>query len=175
MVSYNDIASLYDNQEKIRIFSLTDDIQINIRHYLPIEDKAKLISFVVENSLDEATGCFSPVRTNVFFALGVLMYYTDIEFDGEDYAQYYDTLEKNGVIDRIFEQMEEDELKFVESLVTDTVEDIARYNNSFAGMLGNMSSEASALGDSVQDVLFRIKNDGGAEALAAFKDMVEND
>ena len=34
---------------------------LSVANYLPIADKTNLIMFVTDLSIDEATGCFSPV------------------------------------------------------------------------------------------------------------------
>ena len=67
---------LNKDEEKIKI----GENEITVRKYLPQVEKAELIGFVIERSLDEKTGCFSPIRLETYFALAVMKWYTDITF-----------------------------------------------------------------------------------------------
>lgn len=149
---------------------------IAVKTYLPIEEKAKLVQYVVDCALDESTGCFSPIRLNVYFALGIMNYYTDVEIDTSVEPQKtYDLLESNGVVDRVLAILPDDERSFIAKLVDDTVEDIARYNSSFAGVIHTMTGDASNLGASVEEILSKIKNREGLELLGEIKNVVGTD
>nr|DAG20608.1 MAG TPA: hypothetical protein [Caudoviricetes sp.] len=59
---------------------LTDDITLEIRNYLPVDEKAEFIQFIVNHALDNMTGCFSPVRIEVYFSIAVCKWYASITF-----------------------------------------------------------------------------------------------
>ena len=55
---------------------LFDDNNIEIKQYLSINDKLKLISNVINNSIDEHSFC-NPVKVKMFLELGIIEYYTN--------------------------------------------------------------------------------------------------
>ena len=155
---------------------ISEDMVIPVKTYLPIQEKADLISYVVDCSIDDNTGCFSPVRLNVYFAIGIMKWYAGIEFESlDDASKIFDLLESNGVVDRVLAIIPEEERDFIQRLVDDTVEDIARYNSSFAGVVYSMTGDASNLDKSLEEILAKVKNREGLEVLSEIKNMVGTD
>ena len=148
---------------------------IEVKHYLPIEEKGKLVSYVINSSIDLATGCFSPLRLNTYFAIGVMKFYCGMEFDEEKIPMAYDILENSGIINRVLHEIPQEERDFIQELVDETAKDIARYNNSFAGIMASMNTDASNLGNSIQDIMEKIKNKEGLEVLSEIKNVVGTD
>lgn len=152
---------------------INDDITIEVKQYLPQDEKAELIQYVTDSSIDENTGCFSPVRLETYFAVALVKYYANITFTDKqmaDITKTYDLLESNGITEKIINAIPSSEYKFLNSAVNDTVEDIARYNNSFAGMMSIMSADATNLDSQVADLLAKIRNKEGLELLSAIKE-----
>lgn len=158
-----------------KTIALDNGVEIEVKEYLPIAEKIELINYVVENALDEKTGCFSPVRTEVYFSIGVAKWYGNISFTEKqmvDIDKTYDALETNGVLDKIMGAIPSDELEFLKSLIDDTTTDIARYNSSFAGVVTAASGEAGTLDDQINKIMESVKNREGLEVLGAVKDVV---
>lgn len=157
---------------------LTDDVILEIRDYLPIDEKSEFIQFIVNHALDQMTGCFSPVRVEVYFSVAVCKWYANIAFTDKqmmDISKTYDLLEENGVIDQIISTIPEDEIEFMKELVNDTVNDITRYNSSAAGIIQAMTTNASGLDTQITEILDKIKNGENLETLAVIKDVVGKD
>ena len=152
---------------------------LKVADYLPIVDKGNFITFIVDLSLDDTTGCFSPVRVETYFAIALCRWYADLSFDEEDVhdniAKTYDMLETNGVINAIRSAIPQEELCFMEDLVKDTIKDIARYNNSAAGIIQMMNQNAGGLNEQITDMLNKIKNGENLETLSVIKDVVGTD
>ena len=155
------------------------DKTLKVVNYLPIIDKGNFITFIVDLSLDDTTGCFSPVRVETYFAIALCRWYADLSFDEadvhENIAKTYDTLETNGVIDAIRGVIPQEELNFIEDLVKDTIKDIARYNSSAAGIIQMMNQNAGGLNEQITDMLNKIKNGENLETLSVIKDVVGKD
>lgn len=149
---------------------------IRVLQYLPTEGKTNLIQYVVDKSIDSMTGCFSPLRVNVYFAIGLIRSYCGIHFD-EDMRvdEAYDMLESLGIVDKIIESIPIEEREYIETLINDTIKDIARYNNSFAGIMAVMSLDSQELDTSIKDILENVKNKEGLEVLAEIKNVVGTD
>ena len=175
MVSFDDLnLELDDRRGAVKI----GDTTVTVRLYLPIAEKTELIQFVVNGALDDNTGCFSPLRVEVCFGIAMCKWYSDIEFTDEmlvDIGEIYDLLDSNGVISQVINCIPPEERKFMEELVNDTMADIARYNNSAAGIIQSMNFNAEGLNNQLQEVIKKVEHKEGLELLASIKDMVGND
>lgn len=141
---------------------------LKIRSYLPVEEKGQLVTFVINSALDPNTGCFSPLRTEVYFSLGLAKFYADIDFEENligDVGNIYDKLESSGINTMIVSAIPKDEYDFICGLVEDTIADLARFNNSFMGMLSNMSGESTDLTGQIQEIVEQLKEAKGLEVL----------
>lgn len=154
--------------------NIDDTHTLEVKSYLPIDQKIELINWVVENSLDTQTGCFSPIRTDVFFAMALAKWYADVEFDDDVViSDAYDILESNSVFDAICTAIPEHELNYINDALEDTLKDIARYNNSFAGMMSGMDAESAGLNDAITKILEQVKNRENLEMIDELKNVVE--
>lgn len=159
---------------KTTTVKINETTELEVRNYLPIAEKGDLVTFVINGALDNMTGCFSPLRLEVYFGIAIVKWYAGVTFENQevmDIGSIYDTLEANNVILSVMGAIPEEELEFVESLVKDTAEDIARYNTSFAGMLSAMSGNADSLDAQLTELLEKIKNKEGMELLSVIKDV----
>ena len=155
---------------------LNSGVDLEVRTYLPIDDKANLITWAINLALDDKTGCISPVRFEVCFALGVVRWYAGIEFDDDvSLSDIYDNFEQNDVINQVMGAIPIPEIDFVRDLAKDTAEDVVRYNNSFAGMIGMVSKDADGLDEQIKEIVGQLKNAEGLEQLAVIKDVVGTD
>lgn len=153
-------------------------IELNVLSYLPIHQKVEFIQFVVANSLDETTGCFSPVRTEIYYGIGLCKYYAGIEFSVEDVQNIettFDALDYNGLITEIENWLPEEESSFIRGLIDETIQDIARYNSSAAGIINAMSANSTELNNTITSTLDAIKNKEGLELLDQIKNVVGTD
>lgn len=151
-----------------------NDIEILVKGYLTQQEKADLVAFILENSIDDR-GCFSPIRIETFWGIALVKWYGDISFTDKqilDAAKTYDILECNGVIDEICDLIPEHEYDFLRDMLNETKDDIARYNNSFAGMIAMTSGAANNMNTEVTDILNKIRNSEGLEQLSVIKDIV---
>jgi len=143
---------------------LNSGVDLDVRTYLPIDDKADLISWAIEMALDDKTGCISPIRFEVCFAVAVVKWYADIEIDDNiTLSAIYDTFEFNEVINQVMGAIPIAEIDFLRDLAKDTAEDIVRYNNSFAGTMSLVSGDASNLDAQLSNIFGQIKNSEGLE------------
>ena len=148
--------------------------KIKVRKWLSQKDKADLLSYILDNSIDETNGTFSDLRLETYTILGIIKYYTDIEFDEDDLSEpavTYDKLIYSKLYSKILAAIETNEREYIYELIENTKNDISRYNNSFVGMMNLITSEAVDLSQILNDTLDRIQNKEGIEQLAVFRDM----
>ena len=123
-----------DDVEKINLY----DKEIEVKQYLPAEDKYDLIMITLQESKEE--GVYNHFKMDMFFHLNIIFMYTNLQFTDkqkEDLIKLYDVLESNGVINAVVAAIPEDEYNYL----FDTMETVAKarskYDNSFAGILNN--------------------------------------
>lgn len=161
-----------------REVQINDELTLAVRPYLPISDKTKFVQFIVDGALDDTTGCFSPIRIEVYYAIAVCHWYAGIEFSEEDLMHIetvYDILELNGVTDKIMSVIPEDELSYMTELVDDTTKDISAYSHSAAGIIQEMAANSDGLNNQLSDIINQLKGEEGKKGLELIEAMVQKD
>lgn len=133
-------------QEEVKLIKI-GNFDIEVKQYLPVNDKLDLISRVINGAHDE-NNFPNPIKLEVIGALEIVMAYTNLSFTDkqkEDTAKLYDLLESNGIIDMIVSAIPEEEYNFVIDGIDDTVYAIYNYQNSILGILENVSKDYSQL------------------------------
>lgn len=134
--------------------------QIEIKQYLPVNDKLDLIARVINGAHDQ-NNFPNPIKIEVIGTLEMIMAYTNISFtekQKEDIPKLYDLLEENGVIKDIISQIPEDEYNFIIDGINKTVDAVYTYNNSILGILESVSQDYSNLDFDIQKLQNDIAN-----------------
>lgn len=134
--------------------------QIEIKQYLPVNDKLDLIARVINGAHDQ-NNFPNPIKIEVIGTLEMIMAYTNISFtekQKEDIPKLYDLLEENGVIKDIISQIPEDEYNFIIDGINKTVDSVYTYNNSVLGILESISQDYSNLDFDIQKLQNDIAN-----------------
>ena len=120
---------------------------IEVKQYLPINEKLELISSVINSAADE-NNFSNPVKENVFLTLEILYHYTNINFTDkqkEDPVKLYDLVVSSGLVNKVTDLIPEEELDEVINGVAQSVKAIYPYKNSALGILESISQDYSAL------------------------------
>ena len=120
---------------------------IEVKQYLPINEKLELISSVI-NSAADANNFSNPIKENVFLTLEILYHYTNINFTDkqkEDPVKLYDLVVSSGLVNKVTDLIPEEELDEVINGVAQSVKAIYTYRNSVLGILESISQDYSAL------------------------------
>lgn len=134
--------------------------QIEIKQYLPVNEKLDLIARVINGAHDQ-NNFPNPIKIEVIGTLEIIMAYTNISFtekQKEDVPKLYDLLEENGVIKDIISQIPEDEYNFIIDGINKTVDAVYTYNNSILGILESVSQDYSNLDFDIQKLQNDIAN-----------------
>ena len=120
---------------------------IEVKQYLPVEEKLELITNVLELSHD-SNNFSNPIKVQVYTALEMIDKYTNISFtekQKENPTKLYDLLNGNGLLEKIIDvvpQIEYDELIHG---IYDTIDAVYSYQNSVLGILDTISQDYSNL------------------------------
>ena len=120
---------------------------IEVKQYLPINEKLELISSVINSAADE-NNFSNPVKENVFLTLEILYHYTNINFTDkqkEDPIKLYDLVVSSGLVNKVTDLIPEEELDEVINGVAQSVKAIYTYRNSVLGILESISQDYSSL------------------------------
>ena len=125
------------------------DQVIQIREYLPIEDKIGVIERIVNQSLDD-NNFANPVRIMINTVLEVIFAYTtNINFTDkqkEDRLGLYDLLVSSGLWKAIENKLAEvGELSIIQITVREVIDEVYKYKNSALGILQAVNEDYSNL------------------------------
>ena len=132
--------------EEVEILHINEQ-DIEVKQYLPINEKLELISSVINSAADE-NNFSNPVKENVFLTLEILYHYTNINFTDkqkEDPVKLYDLVVSSGLVNKVTDLIPEEELDEVINGVAQSVKAIYAYRNSVLGILESISQDYSAL------------------------------
>ena len=136
---------LSKNQE-IKEVKFNEQI-VEVKQYLPVNDKLMLISDVINMSMGE-NNFANPVQVLVFTTIGILEYYTNINFtekQKEDPAKLYDLVVSNDFVSKIVDAIPEEEYEQLIDGIEDSIEAYYNYRNSVMGILDTVSHDYSNL------------------------------
>lgn len=133
---------------------------IEVKQYISVNDKLKLISDIINNTVDEHSFC-NPVKVKVYLLIGIVENYTNISFtekQKEDIVKLYDLIQSNGLFDKILEAIPAEEFNDLLNSTWDSVDAIYTYRNSVMGILDNVSADYDNVNVDVNKTIEQIKN-----------------
>lgn len=126
---------------------LIGEQEIEVKQYLPINDKLKLIGSVLNNSSDE-NNFANPIKLDVFTNLEIIFTYTNLSFTDkqkEDLVKLYDILESNNIFNQIIAAIPSEEYNSIIDGVQKCSDAIYTYRNSVLGLLDIITQDYSDL------------------------------
>lgn len=146
---------------------------IEVKQYLPINEKLELISNVINASHDD-NNFANPVKVSVFTTLEIMYAYTNINFTDkqkEDPTKLYDMLVSSGLIAAVVNTIPEAEYHEVLCGVSDSIDAIYTYRNSVMGILEQVSQDYSNLDLDATEIQKKLAD---PNSLGLLKDILTN-
>lgn len=134
-------------KDEVKTVNINNNV-IEVKQYLPINDKLALISRVINLSHDSSNNFANPVQVEVIGTVEIIMAYTNLSFtekQKEDYAKLYDLLEENGITKDLISTIPEDEYAFLIDGINESIEAVYKYQNSVFGILDSVAQDYSNL------------------------------
>lgn len=165
---------------KLKIKKVDDSIKtiefeeqaIEVRQYLPIQEKLALIGKVIELAHEQDYNYANPVKEDVFLTLETVFAYTNLSFTDkqkEDLPKLYDTIFSSGLLDEILKAIPMKEISDLRSGLDRTSESLYKYQNSVLGLLDSVSADYSNLNYDLDKIKEKITD---PERLALVKDVL---
>ena len=134
-------------KDEVKTVNINNNV-IEVKQYLPINDKLALISRVINLSHDSSNNFANPVQIEVIGTIEIIAAYTNLSFtekQKEDYAKLYDLLEENGITKDLIGAIPGDEYAFLIDGINESIEAVYKYQNSILGILGAVAQDYSNL------------------------------
>lgn len=145
---------------------------IEIKEYLPIEDKANVIDNIVNNSLDD-NNFANPVQLWINTILEVMYAYTNINFTDkqkEDKYNLFDLIISSGLWDAVeTELIKTKELDIIKQTSKAMIDEIYKYKDSVLGILDTVNQDYSNVSLEAENIQ---KNLADPQNLTLLKDIV---
>ena len=163
--------SIKSNVNEITRTVKINDKEIQVKQYLPINQKLELVTNVLKQVAGNAYNFVNPIQLDVYTTIEILKYYTNIEFtEDATPAEIYDALEIDSLANKIIALIPEYEYNFIQDGVQNTVTAYYNYQNSVLGILETISQDYSNLNLEAMDIQSKI---GDPKNLTLLKDIVE--
>ena len=116
---------------------------IEVKQYLPIQEKLELIGSVLNQCQDE-NNFINEAKMALFMDLEMVFRYTNVSFTDkqkEDPAKLYDLLAGSGFFNDVFTVLPQTEYKSIVVWLNKTAEHLYTYRNSIYGILDAMNTD----------------------------------
>ena len=143
-VTFNSLG-LKLNQE-VKTITIKEK-NIEVKQYLPIQNKLEMIANVINNSQDD-NNFKNVAKVEMFTDLEIINQYTNLSFtekQKEEPWKIYDILINSGVMEEIRKAIPKDELGMVYHFVDDATERIYEYRNSAYAILDSLKTDYNVL------------------------------
>ena len=140
---------------------------IEIKQYLPVNEKLMLISNVLNLSHDN-NNFANPVKISIFTTLEIMYAYTNINFTDkqkEDPTKLYDMLISTGLAKKVIDAIPEEEYHEIICGISDTIDAVYAYQNSVMGILDSISQDYSSLDLNATEIQKKLSDPNNMELL----------
>lgn len=140
---------------------------IEVKQYLPIEEKLDLIANVMQASYQE-TNYSNPIKETVYYTLYMIEAYTNINFTDKQLAdapKIYDLIIGSDFYSTVFGAIPKEEREYVREGLNDTVEAFYKYRNSVLGILETVSQDYENLNLDATEIQEKLSDPNNLELL----------
>lgn len=134
--------------------------KIEVKQYLPIEDKLDMIANIINQSADY-NGYYNPARIYIFTILEMIDYYTNISLTEKQKADVFKTFDlfvSSGLSAAIFDKINPYEYNQIKSWVHELINSIYVYKNSVVGIMDTIKDEFNLMDLDTEKLVERLGN-----------------
>lgn len=151
-----------------------NDQTIEVKQYLPIQEKLELISRII-NASNEESKFYNPGKLSVFFNLEILQTYTNINLTDkqkEEFCKTFDLLASNNIFTQVIEAIPQAEINTLLNWTMESVKSLYEYGNSVRGILESVQNDYSDLDLDITKLQEKIKDPESLDLLKQIAPML---
>ena len=156
--------------EEIEVIEWNEQ-KIEVKQYLPIEDKLDMIANIINQSADY-NGYYNPARIYIFTILEMIDYYTNISLTEKQKADVFKTFDlfvNSGLSAAIFDKINPYEYNQIKSWVHELINSIYAYKNSVVGIMDTIKEDFNLMDLDASKIA---QNLGNKENMELLKDIL---
>ena len=145
--------------EEIEVIEWNEQ-KIEVKQYLPIEDKLDMIANIINQSADY-NGYYNPARIYIFTILEMIDYYTNISLTEKQKADVFKTFDlfvNSGLSAVIFDKINPYEYNQIKSWVHELINSIYAYKNSVVGIMDTIKEDFNLMDLDTEKLVERLGN-----------------
>lgn len=131
-----------------------EDKEIEVLQYLPISDKYDLIMVALQKAKEGEI--YNPIKLDMYFHLNLVYLYTNLYFTDkqkEDEEKIFDTLVSTGLLNKIMENMAEDEFQDLWDKMMEYMNSELKYTTTAAALLKTIIRDLPTQAQAVADIM----------------------
>lgn len=171
-IAFSKLGLTKDKLDEFQTVEFNDQI-VEVKQYLPIAEKAELISRVLNNSVDDDAGYYNNLKLDMWLALEIVYAYSNISFTEKqksDPMKLYDLLSSNKLLNLIIGLVPESEFYYLTKVTHELATAIYTYRNSALGILDSIGRDYSNLNLDATEIQKKLAD---PENLTLLKNVVE--
>lgn len=136
------------------------DIKIEVKQYLPIQQKLTIMGEVLEYSAEDQNFA-NPIKVETYLQFAVLENYTNLTFTDKlksDPAKLYDLINSTGFYEEIIKHIPTEEMAALKAGVDAIIESYYKYRCSIYGIIENISNNYQNLNADLMEVANQVKD-----------------
>ena len=171
-IAFSKLGLTKDKLDEFQTVEFNDQT-VEVKQYLPIAEKAELISRVLNNSVDDDAGYYNNLKLDMWLALEIVYAYSNINFTEKqksDPMKLYDLLSSNKLLNLIIGLVPESEFYYLTKVTHELATAIYTYRNSSLGILDSIGRDYSNLNFDATEIQKKLAD---PENLTLLKNIVE--
>ena len=135
-------------------------IEIEVKQYLPIDDKLQFVVNVISNAAD-GNRFYNPIKIEAFSTLEILFMYTNLSFTDtqkKDLSKLFDIVVSNGLAKEVMAAIPKNELDGLLELVYTSADNIYAQMNSAYGIIDGIRQEYQQSGEDATEIQKRLSD-----------------
>ena len=166
-VAFSKLAAKVNNEVKTIDFN---NNVIEVKQYLPIEEKMELVESVVNGIDAESVGYkfVNYLQVEILFTIGLIRYYTNLSFtekQTENKYKFYDNLVSSGLVEVVIEVIPKEEYNFITTQIDNIINSIYDSKTSFLGIMDATATDYKNLELDAEKIKKDLANREGVEFL----------
>ena len=171
-IAFSKLGLTKDKLDEFQTVEFNDQT-VEVKQYLPIAEKAELISRVLNNSVDDDAGYYNNLKLDMWLALEIVYAYSNINFTEKqksDPMKLYDLLSSNKLLNLIIGLVPESEFYYLTKVTHELATAIYTYRNSALGILDSIGRDYSNLNLDATEIQKKLAD---PENLTLLKNVIE--